>query len=183
MINYQSIKNIALMVILIATLTSCNQGVTLQTYYVDNELKPGFTTLDIPTSFLNLEEANLSEEQIEAYESIDKLNMLAFVVDNDNKEQFTKEVETVTTILKDAKYQELLRGGSNKDGKFIVKFLGDADSLDELILFGHSPEQGFAVVRVLGDDMNAGQIVKLVNSIQQSDLDNNQISQFFDFLK
>ena len=61
--------------------------------------------------------------------------------------------------------------------------MGDADSLDELILFGHSPEQGFAVVRVLGDDMNAGQIVKLVNSIQQSDLDNNQISQFFDFLK
>ena len=96
MINYQSIKNIALMVILIATLASCNQGVTLQSYYVDNELKPGFTSLDIPTSFLNLEEANLSEEQIEAYESIDKLNMLAFVVDNDNKEQLaTEEIQEV----------------------------------------------------------------------------------------
>ena len=183
MAKYQSIKITALFIILIATITSCNQGLTLQTYYVDNELKPGFSSLDIPTSFLNLEETDLTEEQMEAYESIDKLNMLAFVADDSNQEQFEMEIAKVQTILKDPKYEELIRGGNSTDGKFVVKFLGDPESLDELILFGYRNEQGFAVVRVLGDDMNANQIVKLINSIQQSEINDNQISQFFDFLQ
>jgi hypothetical protein len=71
MINYQSIKISAIVFILIATFTSCNRGITLQTYYVDHELQPGFTTLDIPTSFLDLDEEDLSQEQLEAYESIE----------------------------------------------------------------------------------------------------------------
>jgi len=115
MSTYQSINKIALVLILITTLASCNQGLTLQTYYVDNELKPGFTSLDIPTSFLELDEDDLTAEQLEAYESIDKLNMLAFVVDENNKEQFETEVTHVKTILKDPKYEELMRGGSTKD--------------------------------------------------------------------
>jgi hypothetical protein len=179
--TFQSINSIALLFTLVVALSGCNQGETLQTYYVDHELQPGFTTLDIPTSFLELDEESLSEEEIEAYESIDKLNMLAFIISDENKGQFETEVETVKTILKDPKYDELLRGGSTKDGKFVVKFLGDPDKLDELILFGYSNEQGFALVRVLGDDMNANQIVKLVTSVQQSGLQDNQIAQFMDF--
>ena len=179
----QSIKVIALVFTLVATLSGCDQGITLQTYYVDHELQPGFTTLDIPTSFLELDEDSLSQEEIDAYESIDKLNMLAFIVNDENKTQFETEVETVRTILKDPKYDELLRGGSAKDGKFVVKFLGDPDKLDELILFGYSNEQGFALVRVLGDDMNANQIVKLITSVQQSGGQDDQIAKFMDFLQ
>jgi hypothetical protein len=169
--------------ILIAALSSCNQGPTLQTYYVDNELKPGFATLDIPTSFLDIEQTELTEDEVEAYESIDKLNMLAFIVDDNNKEQLASEVDKVQSILKDPKYEELIRGGNSQDGKFTVKFLGDPESLDELILFGFRNEQGFAIIRVLGDDMNANQIVKLVNSIQKSDVEGEEISKFLDFLQ
>jgi hypothetical protein len=183
MINHQSLKKITLVVILIATLASCNQGLTLQTYYVDNELKPGFASLDIPTSFLDLEEMNLSAEELEAYDSIDKLNMLAFIADSSNQEQFTQEVTKVQSILKTEKYGELMRGGSARDGKFSVKFLGDPESLDELILFGFRNEQGFAIVRVLGDDMNANQIVKLVSSIQKSNVEGEEIAKFFEFLQ
>lgn len=183
MINFQSIKISAIVFILIATFTSCNQGITLQTYYVDHELQPGFTTLDIPTSLLDLDEEDLSQEQLEAYESIDKLNMLAFLVDDKNEQQFKTEVETVKTILNDPKYEELIRGGSVRDGKFVVKFLGDPDKLDELILFGYSTTQGFALVRVLGDDMNANQIVNLVTSVQKSGMDDDQIAQFMNFFK
>lgn len=183
MTHFQSIKIITLVFTLIITLTACNQGATLQTYYVDNELKPGFTSLDVPTSLLNLEEANLSEQQLEAYESIDKLNMLAFIAEDSNQEEFVSEVTKVQTILNDPKYEELIRGGNSQDGKFSVKILGDPDSLDELILFGYRNEQGFAIIRVLGNDMNANQIINLVNSIQQADVNNNQISQFLDFLQ
>lgn len=183
MITSQSIKLTVLMCVLVAVLSSCNQGPTLQTYYVDNELRPGFTSLDIPTSFLELDESDLSAEQLEAYESIDKLNMLAFVVDDSNNTQYLEEVEKVKTILKDPKYEELIRGGSTADGKFSVKFLGDPERLDELILFGYKPDQGFAVIRVLGDDMNANQIVKLVNSVQASDLNSEEISKFMNMLQ
>ena len=102
-----SIKKLIVMLVLVVTFTSCNQNPTLQTYFVDHELKPGFTSIDIPTSFLNIEVTNLTEEQKEAYKSIDKLNMLAFVISDDNIAEYEIELNKVKEILKDPKYQEL----------------------------------------------------------------------------
>jgi hypothetical protein len=81
---FTSIKKIIMLAILVVTFMSCNQGPTLQTYYVDNELKPGFTSLDIPTSFVDIDKTPLTDEQKEAYEAVAKLNMLAFVLDDNN---------------------------------------------------------------------------------------------------
>ena len=50
----QSITKLIVMVLLVTAFTSCNQGPTLQTYYVDNELKPGFMSFDAPTSLISL---------------------------------------------------------------------------------------------------------------------------------
>ena len=180
---HTSIKNIIMLLILVVTFQSCNQGPTLQTYYVDNELKPGFTQLDIPTSFLNIEKTNLTEEQKEAYESVDKLNMLAFVLDDTNKDQYDVELAKVKTILKNPKYEELMRGGNTTDGKFVVKFIGEEDDIDELILFGSANQKGFALVRVLGNGMNTNKIMKLANALETADIDDSQISQFADFFK
>ncbi len=168
---------------LVAAFTSCNQGPTLQTYYVDNELKPGFTTLDVPTSFLNMEEANLTEEQKKAYESVDKLNMLAFVISETNKSEYEVELEKVKTILKNPKYDELMRGGNSTDGKFMVKFLGDPESLDELILFGNANDKGFAIIRILGDDMSADKLMQLAMSMDQASISDTQVNQFMNFFK
>lgn len=179
----QSIKKSLALVLLVATFISCNQGPTLQTYYVDNELKPGFTSLDIPTSFLNIEETDLTEEQKEAYKSVDKLNMLSFVVDDNNKEAYKSELEKIKLILKNPEYEELMRGGNSTDGKFMVKFLGDPEKLDELILFGNANDKGFAIVRILGDDMNANQLVKLAMSLDKAQISDSQINQMMDFFK
>ena len=113
--------------------TSCNQGPTLQTYYVDNELKPGFASFDVPTSFLNIEAVEMTEEQREAYESVDKLNVLTYIEDDTDAAEYKVELETITTILKNPKYEELMRGGNSTDGKFVIKFLGDEEEviLDE----------------------------------------------------
>ncbi|RKE94979.1 uncharacterized protein DUF4252 [Ichthyenterobacterium magnum] len=172
-----------MLLILVATLHSCNQGPTLQTYYVDNELLPGFTSLDVPTSFLNIDEAGLTDEQKEAYNSIDKLNMLGFVIGEDNKAEYKVELAKIKTILKAPKYQELMRGGNATDGKFVIKFIGEEDSIDELILFGNAANRGFVIVRVLGDDMNVNKIMKLSSVLQNLDLDNSQLNQFTDFFK
>ena len=68
----QSIKKSMVVLFLVAAFTSCNQGPTLQTYFVDNELKSGFISGDIPASFINIEDIELTDEQKEAYDSVDK---------------------------------------------------------------------------------------------------------------
>ena len=75
----QSIKKSIVVLFLVAAFTSCNQGPTLQTYYVDNELKPGFTSFDVPSSIVNVENVDMTEVQKEAYNSVDKLNVLTFI--------------------------------------------------------------------------------------------------------
>lgn len=169
------------MLVLVVTLTSCNQNPSLQAYFVDNELKPGFTSIDIPTSLLNIEQTVLNEEQQEAYKSIDKLNMLAFVVSDTNKAEYEVELNKVKAILKDTKYQELMRGGNSTDGKFMVKFIGEEDRIDELILFGNANDKGFAIIRVLGDDMSASKVAKLYSALDASKIDESQIAQFAEF--
>ncbi|MFC4721310.1 DUF4252 domain-containing protein [Geojedonia litorea] len=177
-----SIK-ILIMMVLVTTILSCNQNASLQMYFVDNELKPGFTSIDVPTSFLNIDQTNLTKEQKDAYKSINKLNMLAFVISDNNKEDYQLELNKVKDILENEKYEELMRGGNSTDGKFIIKFIGEEDSIDELILFGNANEKGFAIIRVLGDDMSAKKIMKLYSAIDTANIDESQISQFADFFK
>ncbi|MDX1471340.1 MAG: DUF4252 domain-containing protein, partial [Flavobacteriaceae bacterium] len=145
-----SIKKIIVSMVLVVAFLSCDQGPSLQKFYVDNELKPGFTSLDIPTSFLNIDESKLSDVQRQAYESVDKLNMLGFFLNDENQEEYEMELAKITEILKDPQYEELMRGGNSTDGKFVVKFVGEVDEIDELILFGHANDKGFAVIRILG---------------------------------
>ncbi|SDS63705.1 protein of unknown function [Formosa sp. Hel1_31_208] len=180
---HTSIKTIIKMLILVVTLQSCNQGLTLQTYYVDNELAPGFTSLDVPVSMLNIDEDQLTPEQLEAYESVEKLSMIAYVSDADNQEEMEAEYKKVQTILKDPKYEELMRGGNSTDGKFIVKCIGDGDDVDEFILLGNSKDTGFAVVRILGDDMNFNKIMQLTSVLDESNIEESQIKDITKFFK
>ncbi len=172
-----SIKTIIIMLILVVTLQSCNQDPTLQSFYVDSELAPGFTSLDVPISLLKIDESLLDEEQKEAYESIKKLSLVAFVAEDGNKEEMNAEYAKVQTILENPKYEELMRGGNSIDGKFVIKCIGDGDNVDEFILLGNSNETGFAVVRVLGDDMNFAKIMKLASVLDESNIEESQLKE------
>lgn len=177
------IKYIVVMVILVATLSSCDQNPSLQTYFVDNQEKNNFLSIDIPVSMLKIDETKLTEEQKEAYNSVQKLNMLAYKTDSLDQKDFKAELEKVQTILQDKKYEELIRGGNAKDGRFIVKYLGEEDDIDEFILFGSSNEMGFAVVRILGNDMDPSKIMKLSSVLNQSNVDDSQVKQVMEFFK
>lgn len=177
------IKRTVLLGLLVVTFSSCNQGPTLQTYYVDNELKPGFTTLDVPTSLVGLDEDKLTPEQLDAYQSVDKLNMLAFVMDDNNKDEYEVELAKVKTILKDPKYEELMRGGNSTDGKFIIKLVGEEDDIDEIVLFGSANERGFALIRILGDSMNPENIMSLASALDSKDFKDADMSMFSNFFK
>lgn len=179
----QSIKKLAVMLVLVVAYTSCNQGPTLQTYYVDNQIKPGFLSVDAPIGLLNIEEVELTKEQEEAYKSIDKLNILAYRIDSNNKAEYELELANIKTILKNPKYEELMRGGNSVDGRFKVMFIGEVDNVDELILFGNSDDKGFIVARVLGDDMNAGKIMSLQSVLKDMNFENANLKGIADFIK
>ncbi len=173
------------MSLLIATvLTSCGYGgETLQGYYVLNQEAPNFISVDIPVSFVNVENIDLTDVQKEAYESIDKLNMLGYQKDGDNEEAYKAELAKVKTILKDEKYQELFRGGNSSDGRIIVKYIGTDTTIDELIIFGSMNESGFGIIRVLGDDMEPAKIMKLGDVVNQMSSDENSVEDFMKFFR
>ena len=177
------IKHIVMMVILVATIFSCDQSPSLQTYFVDNQERPNFLSLDVPLSMLNIDKNKLSDDQKEAYNSVQKLNVLAYKKDSVNSKDFNAELAKVKLILGDKKYQELMRGGNSTDGKFIVNYLGEDDDIDEFILFGSSNEMGFAVVRVLGDDMDPSKLMKLSSVLEQGNFSDSQLNQVMDFFK
>lgn len=177
------IKNVIAPALLAVLLFSCNQGQTLQHYYVDNQEQPNFLSIDAPISMLNLDESQLSQDQKEAYNSIKKLNMLAYKMKPEQQQEFETELAKVKTILSDSKYEELMRGGDSEVGQFSIKVLGDDDDVQEFILFGSSDDKGFAIVRVLGKDMNPSKIMSLVPAFDKVNVDDSQIGQFLEFFK
>ena len=180
---FKSIKNGLLALVLVAALSSCDQNESLQAYYVNNQETPNFISVDIPVSFVSVENIELTEEQEEAYESIDKLNMLGYQIseDEENMEEYKAELEKVKTILKDEKYEELFRGGNNKDGRVTIKYIGDDSTIDELIVFGYANGRGFAIVRVLGNKMDPTKIMKLGDVINDLESEENAVQDFMDF--
>ncbi len=177
------IKNLAGMMLLVVALQSCNQGESLQRYYVDNQEQPNFLSIDVPVSMLNLDIAQLSQEQKDAYKSIQKLNMLAYKVKPGQKVEYETELAKVKSILNNSKYEELMRGGDSEVGQFSIRILGDEDDVEEFILFGNSDDKGFAVVRILGKDMNPNQIMTLYSALDKANIDESQLSQFTEFFK
>lgn len=161
---------------------ACSSTQSLQEYYVDNSENPNFIVLDVPTSILNLENQDLSETQQEAMESLKKLNLLAFKKTNENGAEYEVEKAKVKAILKNDDFVELMKLNSQY-GKGVVKYIGDEDAIDEVIIYGSSDDKGFAIIRVLGNNMNPGHIIQLMNAIQSSDFNGEGLGEIGEFLK
>lgn len=167
---------------LLLFLAACSSNQSLQEYYVDNAENPNFISLDLPASILNLDAANLTTTQREAFESLKKLNVLAFKKTMDNAEAYKLEKARVNDILKNEAFVELIKLNS-KYGKGVIKYLGDADAIDEVIIYGNNDENGFALIRVLGNNMNPAHIMQLLQLIQRSDYQGEQLGAIGQFLK
>ncbi len=151
-------------------LSSCTNEPTLQKYFVESSEKKDFIALDVSPGIINIDKTKLTPEQKIALGSFDKMNVLAFKLDENNKAQYDVESQKVTQILKNEKYQELMKVGSGKDAAS-VSFVGDEDHINEFILFAKKKENGFAVVRILGNDMNPNNIMNMISLLQSSNID------------
>lgn len=165
-----------------AMLTSCGNGESLQRYYVDHQEAKDFISQDFPLSMIDIDKSSLTEKQQEAYNSVDKLNFLGYKVNDNNRETFNTELTKVKTILADAKYNDLMEF-SDRGNKISVKYLGDDDEAEEVILFGSSADMGFGVVRILGDDMSPDKMVTLIEALKGANIDEAQIENIMNFFK
>ena len=110
------------------------------------------------------------------------MNVLAFKANEQNKVKFDTERTKVTEILKDEKYQQLMKFGSGKEGA-AVYFVGKDDAIEEFVLYGNKNENGFAVVRILGDKMNPEDFMTLFSALQKSDIGMEQLKPLEDLFK
>lgn len=162
-------------------LLSCNSEPSLQKYFVENTDNSNYIALDVSPSILNIDKTKLSLTQNDALKSFEKMNILAFKLTDKNKAEFELERAKVTTILKNEKYQQLMKFGSGKEGAS-VSFVGDDEHIDEFVLFANKKENGFAVVRVLGKDMNPTSVVTMVTALQNANIDLEQLKPLKDLI-
>lgn len=160
----------------------CKTEPTLQKYFVQNIDNKDFIALDLSPSILNIDNTKLSAEQKTVLKSFDRMNILAFKRNEKNEAEFETESSKVKEILKDPKYQQLMKFGSGKEGASI-SFVGDDEHIDEFVLFANRSENGFAVVRVLGNDMNPTSIMTMVSALQNSNIDMQQLKPLQEILQ
>jgi hypothetical protein len=176
------IKKLGLAMLLVIAMSACTSTQSLQEYYVDNADNPNFLSLDLPVSLLKMEKADLSQDQREALGSLKKLNILAFKITTDNLMEFRKEKENINSILKNGKFTELMKMNTSY-GKASVRYLGDDDAIDEVIIYGDSDDKGFMLVRVLGKNMNPAKLVQFMKAMEKSDYKGEGLGEIGNFLK
>jgi hypothetical protein len=154
---------------------ACENYPSLQKYYVDSKENNEFISIDVPSSILQLKDADVSNDIKNTLASIKKVNFLALQLNDSNTDLYDSEKEKVKSILKNPKYKQLARMNMGK-GNISVNYLGEEDAIDEVVIFGSDNSKGFAIVRVLGENMNPADILKLTQEIKM-DGDSEQLKQ------
>lgn len=164
-------KKLLSLLFIASVLFSCTNKPTIQQYFVDNSDAFDFTSLDLGSEIINTEKLSLTSEDKTALKSFEKINVLAFKKNDTNTVKYLNEIKKVRIILKDStSYKRLLKVGSGKEGASVY-FVGDENNINEYIVFANKKKSGFAILRVLGNDMNPTNMMKILNLLQQSKMD------------
>ena len=106
--------------------------------------------------------------------------MLAFKKNDD--EISDQEYLAVQSILKNEKYEELLRMNS-KAFKTSFYTVGNDTEIEEIVFTISQGEVGFLVARLLGDNMTFKKAAVIANSLDQMKFNESALEQFSPFFK
>ncbi|MBT3871147.1 MAG: DUF4252 domain-containing protein [Flavobacteriaceae bacterium] len=157
------------------TLFSCSNKESLQRYIVDRQDDDSFLKIDIAASLLQTDSANLSQEEKDILKTIKKINVIAYPIEEGNVSAYEVKMQVLKTILDQDRYKTLMKYGSNKEGA-TLKYVGLEDAIDEIIVFVRDDEKGFALFRLLGDNMRPEQMIKLMTAIEKGDVDISKLN-------
>ena len=156
----------------LAIFVSCNQQKTIQTYIVEKQDKPGFMSVDLPMSLIQLNTDKVPLDVKDGYESIKKVNVLGLPYLN-NKEAYEIEKKAISLILNNSTlYKKLMKMDMNGMSVSIY-YNGDANDINEVIVFGYSKKIGVGVARVIGNHMNPTKITQMAEYLK---IDPNQLN-------
>lgn len=176
------IKKVLTLLLMVVALVSCSSTQSLQEYYVASANNPNFLSIDLPASLLNLDKVDLPADEKESIDSFRKLNILAFKRKQDNDAEFQLEKKKVKAILQNSKFTELMKMNTGF-GKASIKYLGDEDAIDEVVVYGDNDEKGFLLVRILGDNMNPAKLVLFIQALKDSDFKGEELGQIAELFK
>ena len=157
------------------TLFSCSNEKSLQRYLVDRQDDDAFLKIDIAASLLQTDSNSLTQEEKDILKTVKKINVVAFPLNGENDAQYEEKKQELKDIVSQDKYKTLMKFGSNSKGA-TLKYLGEEDAISEILVFASDDEKGFALFRLLGDNMRPDQMIKLMNSIEKGDLDVSKLS-------
>jgi hypothetical protein len=131
--------------------------------------------IDLSSSLLQSKNSSFTQEQQEILNTIKKVNIVAYNVDQGGVLEYEVKKEELSSIMSQDKYKTLITVGSNDKG-VTLKYLGEEDAMDEVVIFASDNEKGFAVFRLLGEKMRPDQMIVLMSSFDNGDLDLSQLS-------
>ena len=165
-------KKAVIVLSVLAIFISCNQQKTIQTYIVEKQDKPGFMSVDLPMSLIQLNTDKAPLEVKEAYGSIKKVNVLGLPYLNNN-EAYEIEKKAILSILNNSTlYKNLMKMDMN-GMRISIYYNGDANDINEVIVFGYSKKIGVGVARVIGNHMNP---IKITQMAEYLKIDPNQLN-------
>lgn len=176
-------KKLFILPLLILALIGCNSQPSLQKYMAKNSENSNFLAVDLGADIMKINKDELSKDEKEALNSFKKLNILAFRKNDDNEVIYQKEKEEVQSILKgNPAYEQLMSFGSGAQGASIYA-IGDTDKISEFVIFGNQNEAGFAIVRIIGKNMNPNHIMNFMSVLEKSNVDKEQLKSFEEFFR
>ena len=165
-------KKAVIVLSVLAIFISCNQQKKIQTYIVEKQDKPGFMSVDLPMSLIQLNTDKAPLEVKEAYGSIKKVNVLGLPYLNNN-EAYEIEKKAILSILNNSTlYKNLMKMDMN-GMRISIYYNGDANDINEVIVFGYSKKIGVGVARVIGNHMNPTKITQIAEYLK---IDPNQLN-------
>jgi len=165
-------KKAVIILTVLALFISCNQQKTIQTYIVEKQDKPGFMSVDLPMSLIQLNSDKVPIDVKDGYESIKKVNVLGLPYLNNN-EAYEIEKKAISLILNNSTlYKNLMKMDMNGMSVSIY-YNGDANDINEVIVFGYSKKIGVGVARVIGNHMNPTKITQMAEYLK---IDPNQLN-------
>ena len=97
------------------------------------------------------------------------MNFLALPIKESTKTRYVSEVQSINEVLSSDQYATLMK--MDIEGtRMVLKYLGEEDDIDEIIVFTSNKERGLVLTRILGDNMKPESIVKLANTLDKEDI-------------
>jgi hypothetical protein len=113
----------------------------------------------------------LDSEQKEVFDDINKVNFLVFKKSGNNDSAFTAKRQQLLEILS-TEFKEGQLMSMNMDGNQMKMYADNIDkATKEIVVFASNNDKGFLVARLLGDDLNPENFMKLAKMSGEMDFD------------